>query len=71
MRRRPAEPFYFLKPTSSYLLPGQGPVELTRGSVIHYEGEASERVATSRPAVARCVITPAVAEYLRMEKTLC
>ena len=36
---RPAEPFYFLKPTSSYLLPGQGPVELTRGSVIHYEVE--------------------------------
>ncbi|KAK4687263.1 acylpyruvate hydrolase, partial [Tremellales sp. Uapishka_1] len=35
----PKEPFFFLKPTSSYLSPGQGPVELPRGTIVHHEVE--------------------------------
>jgi acylpyruvate hydrolase len=34
----PKEPFYFLKPTSSYLDPGQGPIEVPQGINAHYEG---------------------------------
>lgn len=33
----PTEPFYFLKPTSSYL-PNGGKVEIPRGTVVHHEG---------------------------------
>lgn len=35
----PTEPFYFLKPTSSYLSAGQGPVEIPKGVVVHHEGQ--------------------------------
>ncbi|WVN89390.1 uncharacterized protein L203_104613 [Cryptococcus depauperatus CBS 7841] len=35
----PKEPFFFLKPTSSFLLPGSGPIEIPRGVVAHYEVE--------------------------------
>lgn len=35
----PTEPFYFLKPTSSYLVNGQGPIEIPRGVIVHHEGE--------------------------------
>lgn len=35
----PKEPFYFLKPTSSYLQHGQGKIEIPRGVVAHHEGE--------------------------------
>lgn len=33
-----AEPFFFLKPTSSYISPGEGPVEVPKGVVMHHEG---------------------------------
>lgn len=36
----PKEPFYFLKPTSSYLEPGQGPIEVPQGINAHYEGQS-------------------------------
>ncbi len=36
---RPKQPFYFLKPTSSILLPGAGPVIRPRGVDLHYEVE--------------------------------
>ena len=36
---RPKQPFYFLKPTSSILLPGAGPVVRPRGVDLHYEVE--------------------------------
>jgi acylpyruvate hydrolase len=32
------EPFFFLKPTSSYISPGEGPVELPKGTIVHHEG---------------------------------
>ncbi|RXK40971.1 acylpyruvate hydrolase [Tremella mesenterica] len=35
----PKEPFFFLKPTSSYIQPGEGVVELPRGTVVHHEVE--------------------------------
>ncbi|KAL1406970.1 hypothetical protein Q8F55_006383 [Vanrija albida] len=35
----PKEPFFFLKPTSSYLSPGEGPVEIPRGVKLHHEVE--------------------------------
>jgi acylpyruvate hydrolase len=35
----PKQPFFFLKPTSSLLLPGQGPVLLPKGVNVHYEVE--------------------------------
>jgi len=35
----PKEPFFFLKPTTSYLSPGEGPVEIPRGVVMHHEVE--------------------------------
>ena len=34
----PKEPFFFLKPTSSYL-PSGGKVEIPRGIIAHHEGE--------------------------------
>jgi len=34
----PKEPFFFLKPTSSYVLPG-GHVEIPRGTIVHHEVE--------------------------------
>lgn len=34
----PTEPFYFLKPTSSYL-PNGGKVEIPRGTIVHHEVE--------------------------------
>jgi hypothetical protein len=34
----PKEPFYFLKPTSSYIEPGQGPIEVPQGINAHHEG---------------------------------
>lgn len=37
----PKEPFYFLKPTSSYLEPGQGPIEVPQGINAHYEGQST------------------------------
>ena len=36
---RPKQPFFFQKPTSSILLPGQGPVVRPRGVNLHYEVE--------------------------------
>lgn len=36
---RPKQPFYFLKPTTSILLPGEGPVIRPRGINLHYEVE--------------------------------
>ncbi|KAI5862164.1 hypothetical protein GGS23DRAFT_108794 [Durotheca rogersii] len=36
---RPQQPFFFLKPTSSLLLPGAGPVIRPRGVDLHYEVE--------------------------------
>lgn len=36
---KPKQPFFFLKPTSSLLLPGQGPVLLPKGVNVHYEVE--------------------------------
>ncbi|KAK4461274.1 putative mitochondrial hydrolase FMP41 [Cladorrhinum samala] len=36
---RPKQPFFFLKPTSSILTPGQGPVIRPRGIDLHYEVE--------------------------------
>ncbi|KAH9908932.1 hypothetical protein F4778DRAFT_714661 [Xylariomycetidae sp. FL2044] len=36
---RPKQPFFFLKPTSSILLPGAGPVIRPRGIDLHYEVE--------------------------------
>ncbi|KAL2165472.1 hypothetical protein VTH06DRAFT_771 [Thermothelomyces fergusii] len=36
---RPKQPFFFLKPTSSILLPGEGPVIRPRGIDLHYEVE--------------------------------
>jgi len=36
---RPAEPFFFLKPTTSLLLPGEGAVEIPKGVTCHYEVE--------------------------------
>ncbi|WVR04723.1 hypothetical protein IAU60_001734 [Kwoniella sp. DSM 27419] len=35
----PKEPFFFLKPTTSYLSPGEGPVEIPRGVDMHHEVE--------------------------------
>lgn len=35
------EPFFFLKPTSSYISPGEGPVELPKGTIVHHEGEST------------------------------
>jgi acylpyruvate hydrolase len=36
---KPKQPFYFLKPTSSILLSGEGPVVRPRGTEISYEVE--------------------------------
>ncbi|EED12259.1 fumarylacetoacetate hydrolase family protein [Talaromyces stipitatus ATCC 10500] len=36
---KPKQPFFFLKPTSSLLLPGQGPVLIPKGVKAHYEVE--------------------------------
>lgn len=36
---RPKQPFFFLKPASSVLLPGEGPVIRPRGVDLHYEVE--------------------------------
>ncbi|KAG0133232.1 hypothetical protein HOY82DRAFT_538338 [Tuber indicum] len=36
---RPKEPFYFLKPATSILHPGQGPILAPRGADLHYEVE--------------------------------
>lgn len=36
---RPKQPFFFLKPASSILLPGEGPVIQPRGVDLHYEVE--------------------------------
>ncbi|KAK4231756.1 hypothetical protein QBC38DRAFT_203455 [Podospora fimiseda] len=36
---KPKQPFFFLKPTSSILTPGQGPVIRPRGIDLHYEVE--------------------------------
>jgi acylpyruvate hydrolase len=33
------EPFFFLKPTSSYIQPGEGPVEIPKGVQMHHEVE--------------------------------
>lgn len=35
----PSQPFFFLKPSSALLLPGQGPILIPRGTVIHHEVE--------------------------------
>ncbi len=37
--QRPKQPFFFLKPPSSMLLPGAGPVIRPRGVDLHYEVE--------------------------------
>lgn len=36
---RPKQPFYFLKPPSSIVLPGAGPVIQPKGIDLHYEVE--------------------------------
>lgn len=36
---RPKQPFFFLKPTSSILLPGAGPVVRPKGVDLHFEVE--------------------------------
>jgi 2-keto-4-pentenoate hydratase/2-oxohepta-3-ene-1,7-dioic acid hydratase in catechol pathway len=36
---RPKQPFFFLKPSTSILLPGEGPVIRPRGVDLHYEVE--------------------------------
>lgn len=36
---KPKQPFFFLKPSSSILLPGAGPVVRPRGVDLHYEVE--------------------------------
>ena len=36
---RPKQPFFFLKPPSAILLPGEGPVLRPRGTILHYEVE--------------------------------
>ena len=36
---RPKQPFFFLKPPSSILLPGEGPVIRPKGVDLHYEVE--------------------------------
>lgn len=36
---RPKQPFFFLKPSSSILLPQQGPVRRPHGTELHYEVE--------------------------------
>ncbi|GFZ47866.1 Uncharacterized hydrolase [Saitozyma sp. JCM 24511] len=36
---RTGQPFFFLKPTSSYISPGEGPVELPKGTIVHHEVE--------------------------------
>ena len=36
---RPKQPFFFQKPTTSLLLPGEGPVIRPRGVNLHYEVE--------------------------------
>lgn len=35
----PKQPFFFLKPASSILLPGAGPVLQPKGVIMHYEVE--------------------------------
>lgn len=37
--QRPKQPFFFLKPSSSMLLPGEGPVQRPAGVNLHYEIE--------------------------------
>ncbi|ODV96394.1 hypothetical protein PACTADRAFT_33568 [Pachysolen tannophilus NRRL Y-2460] len=37
--QKPAQPFFFLKPSSSILLPKQGPVLVPKGVVVHHEVE--------------------------------
>jgi acylpyruvate hydrolase len=37
--QRPKQPFFFLKPPSSILLPGAGPVLRPNGVTMHYEVE--------------------------------
>jgi len=37
--QRPKQPFFFLKPPSSILLPGAGPVIRPKGVDLHYEVE--------------------------------
>ncbi|KAI9886411.1 MAG: hypothetical protein M1823_001800 [Watsoniomyces obsoletus] len=37
--QRPKAPFFFLKPSSSILSPGEGPVLKPRGVKLHYEVE--------------------------------
>lgn len=36
---KPKQPFFFLKPTSSILIPGAGPVLRPKGVKLHYEVE--------------------------------
>lgn len=36
---RPKQPFFFLKPPSSILTPGSGPVLRPKGVIMHYEVE--------------------------------
>lgn len=33
------QPFFFLKPSSSFLVPGSGPILIPRGTKVHYEVE--------------------------------
>jgi len=42
----PTEPFFFLKPTSSYALSPDGKVEIPRGVVVHHEGPSCSRLAS-------------------------
>ncbi|OWB80447.1 hypothetical protein B5S32_g4725 [[Candida] boidinii] len=37
--QKPSEPFFFLKPNSSVLLPGEGPTLVPKGVVVHHEIE--------------------------------
>lgn len=37
--KAPSQPFFFLKPSSSVIHPGQGPILVPRGTSVHYELE--------------------------------
>jgi acylpyruvate hydrolase len=37
--KAPAQPFFFLKPTSAILTPGNGPIQRPKGTLLHYELE--------------------------------
>lgn len=59
---RPTEPFYFLKPASTVLHPGAGPILYPRGSNLHYEVELAAVIGSTVDEL------PATADSLRAVK---